>query len=39
MREVSKQVGISAPYYSDLENSHRPITPGVLKKLRKVFNL
>jgi len=39
MREVSKQVGISAPYYSDLENSHRRITPSVLKKLRKVFNL
>jgi len=39
MRDIAERAGISAPYYSDLENSHRRITPSVLKKLRKVFNL
>jgi hypothetical protein len=39
IREVAKRVGISAPYYSDLENGLRRITPAVLKEMRKIFNL
>lgn len=39
MREAAEKIGISAPYWSDIENAHRPITPALLKKLAKLFNL
>jgi DNA-binding transcriptional regulator YiaG len=38
-RAVAKRMGICAPYYCDLENGHRRITPAVLKRMRKAFDL
>jgi hypothetical protein len=38
MRSASERVGISGPYWSEMESGIRPVTQRVLKKLRKVFN-
>ena len=38
-RAVAKRMGICASFYSDLENGHRRLTPAVLKRLRKAFDL
>ena len=38
MRAASDRIGISVPYWSEMESGIRPVTQRVLKKLRKVFN-
>jgi len=36
---IAKQLGISANYYSQIENGHRPLRIEHLLKLRDIFNV
>lgn len=36
---IAKQLGISANYYSQIENGHRPLQIEHLLKLRDIFNV